>query len=69
MWLKDYAGIYAGLHQDWSDVARPLMVMLEERLREHLFDLVQNAYTSIHVSKFSLFMGMTIQEALEGTQV
>jgi hypothetical protein len=66
MWLKDYAGIYSALKQEWSEMIKPLMLALEGNIRDHLFELVQKAYTSIHVDKFCLFLGMSPENALEG---
>ena len=66
MWLKDYAGMYAALKQDWSETVKPLMLLLEGKIRDHLFDLVQKAYTSIHLDKFCMFLGMSADKALEG---
>ena len=68
MWLKDYAGIYVALRQEWSEVVKPLMLVLEGKIRDHLFELVQKAYTSIHLDKFCVFLGMTAESALEGMQ-
>ena len=66
MWLKDYAGIYSALKQEWSEMIKPLMLALEGNIRDHLFELVQKAYTSIHLDKFCLFLGMSPERALEG---
>ena len=65
-WLKDYAGVYAALKQDWSETVKPLMLLLEGKIRDHLFDLVQKAYTSIHLDKFCIFLGMSADNAIEG---
>ncbi|CAB4010035.1 Hypothetical predicted protein [Paramuricea clavata] len=65
MWLKDYTGVYTALRQEWSEIVKPLMLVLEGKIRDHLFELVQKAYTSIHLDKFSLFLGMTADSALE----
>ncbi|XP_028393406.1 COP9 signalosome complex subunit 8-like [Dendronephthya gigantea] len=65
MWTKDYPGFYAALKQEWSEKIKPLMLILEGKIRDHLFELVQKAYTTIHVNKFSLFLGMTVNNALE----
>ena len=69
MWLKDYTGVYSTLRQEWSEIVKPLMLVLEGKIRDHLFELVQKAYTSIHLDKFSLFLGMTADSALEGRRL
>ena len=66
MWLKDYEGVYAALRQEWSETVKHLMLMLEEKFRTHLFELVEKAYTSIHLDKFCVFLGMTAESALQG---
>lgn len=35
-------------------------------VQDHLFELVQKAYTSIHVDNFSVFVGMDAENALQG---
>lgn len=65
MWLKDYSGIYVALRQDWSVKIQPIMGMLQSDVQDHLFELVQKAYTSIHVDNFSVFVGMDAENALQ----
>lgn len=65
MWLKDYAAVYTALKQEWSELIKPLMLVLEGKIRDHLFELVQKAYTSIHLNKFCLFLGLNADSALE----
>ncbi|KAK3712858.1 hypothetical protein QZH41_019207 [Actinostola sp. cb2023] len=66
MWKRDYQNIYSSLQHDWSPLIQTYIVALKEKLQEKVFNLLGSAYTSIKAEDFVVYMGMSMNEAIEG---
>ncbi|XP_071823287.1 COP9 signalosome complex subunit 8-like [Apostichopus japonicus] len=65
LWNRNFVAVYPLLSQDWSDEIKPLMDMLTESIRQRIFRLIGQAYTSIAADQFAAYAGLQVDEAIQ----
>lgn len=65
LWTRNFVAVYPLLTQDWSDEIKPLMVALRDAIRQRIFRLIGQAYTSIEAQQFASYAGLQVDEAIQ----
>merc|ERR1719481_1859723 len=65
MWNSNLSEVFRLIDTyEWSEHESDVMKALKETVRERSFELIGRAYTSISVSEFSKYIGMTEEDAV-----
>lgn len=66
MWQRDFPGVYAALTTggEWSDTVSQTMKSVHDAVQKRALQLVGHAYSSISVTDFSSFVGITPEEVV-----
>jgi len=65
MWNSNLSEVFRLIDTyEWSEHESDLMKAVKETVRERSFELIGRAYTSISVSEFSKYIGMTEEDAV-----
>ncbi|CAG8531515.1 9596_t:CDS:2 [Scutellospora calospora] len=68
LWQRDYDNMYKLIDsKTWSPIIAPLMEQLGENLRERMFALLSEAYSSITIDDVGKYLGLSREEVLSVT--
>ncbi|XP_041476605.1 COP9 signalosome complex subunit 8-like [Lytechinus variegatus] len=70
MWQRDFSSskLYSALNREWSDGIKEIVSALSDSVKQRLFQLVGNAYTSIEADQFASYLGMSKEQAINAVQ-
>lgn len=70
MWQRDFSSskLYSALSREWSDGIKEIVSALSDSIRQRLFQLVGNSYTSIEAEQFASYLGMSKEQAINAVQ-
>ncbi|XP_001185403.2 COP9 signalosome complex subunit 8 [Strongylocentrotus purpuratus] len=70
MWQRDFSSskLYSALNREWSDVIKEIISALSDSIKQRLFQLVGNTYTSIEDDQFASYLGMSKEQAINAVQ-
>ncbi|XP_033102087.1 COP9 signalosome complex subunit 8-like [Anneissia japonica] len=65
LWQRDYGGVYTHLNHDWSESIKDEMTELTSVIKQRMFNLVCQAYSSIEADRFASMVGMPVEKAIQ----
>ncbi|CAG8442499.1 2219_t:CDS:2 [Diversispora eburnea] len=66
LWQREYENVYSIINsQTWNPTIAPLLEQLSENLRERMFSLISEAYSSIIIDDVIKFVGLSREKVLE----
>lgn len=65
LWNRNFVAVYPLLSQEWSDDVKTLMDTLRDSIRQRIFRLIGQAYTSIAADQFAAYAGLQVDEAIQ----
>jgi CSN8/PSMD8/EIF3K family len=68
-WNREYAPLWPLLSApNWPEPVRPMVVALRTVLRQHIAELISNAYSTVTVATATALLGSTRDELLSGAR-
>ncbi len=64
MWQRNFPATYASLSKEWSEAAKPVMEAISENIRQRMFHLISQAYTTIEAEEFATYVGLQVEPAI-----
>ncbi|XP_038049084.1 COP9 signalosome complex subunit 8-like [Patiria miniata] len=64
MWQRDFPATYAALKKEWSEAVKPIMEAITENIRQRMFHLISQGYTTIEAEEFAAYVGLPVDQAI-----
>ncbi|XP_022079252.1 COP9 signalosome complex subunit 8-like [Acanthaster planci] len=64
MWQRNFPATYTSLGREWSEAVKPIMEAITENIRQRMFHLISQGYTSIEADEFAAYVGLPVDQAI-----